>query len=78
MVQTLRQSGGRRIRRVLVQAIHADLTAMVFEFAAEHVDIAGPAVKGVAGGVNADEAVAGFDPIEETLLIRNRADRRWC
>jgi len=58
-----------RMLRVLVQAFHADLRAVMLKLAAEHVNVAGPMVKGVARGVNADEGVSLPDPVEQSLRV---------
>src|SRR5579863_10280084 len=65
------QASGRGIGGILIQALHGHLAAVMFKFAAQHVDVAGPAVEGVAGGVDADEGMAGLDPVEKALFIGN-------
>ena len=36
---------------------------------AEHVDVTGPVMKRIAGRVDADEGVAGLDPIQKPFGI---------
>lgn len=67
-----RQRRRRRISSILIQAIRARLRAVTFELAAEHFAVARPAVKRVARRVDADECVTGLDPIQKSLLARNR------
>ena len=58
--------------RILVQAIHAHLLAMMHKFAAEHVNVRRPMMKRIARRMNADERVPGLDPVQKTLRIGQR------
>src|ERR1039458_3263617 len=61
-----------RVLRVLVQTFHAHLRAVMRKFAAEHRHKIRPAVKRVARRMDANERMAGLDPVEKALLVGNR------
>ena len=61
------QMAAGRMLGVLILAIDRRLCAMRQELAAQHVDKRPEAVKGVGGGMHADEGLAGLDPIDEGL-----------
>jgi len=44
----------------------------MLKIAAEHIDVAGPTVKGIARSVDAYECMARFDPIQKSLFVGNR------
>ena len=68
----LAQRRGGGMLRVFVQAFHAELRAVMVELAAEHVNVGRPSVKRVARRMNADERVAGLDPVKQPLRIGHR------
>jgi len=58
--------------RIFVDAIDFGLFVVDLEFAAEHFDVGRPTRKCVGCRVHADESFAGFDEIEEGVLVWKR------
>src|SRR4051794_6082849 len=65
------QVAGGGMAAILVDTIDTNLSAVSEKLASEHFEVRFVTVKRVAGRVHADEGLAGLDPLDKRVFVRD-------